>query len=490
MKFRLVFIFLVILFLFSRLCNLTLLPIFTDESIYIYWAKYIATHNSNFFISLTDGKPPLLIWIIALFLKILPTEWYLVAARLVSVIAGALTLIGMYKLSMLLFKSQKIAFVAVFLGIVHPFMLFYDRLALYDSFLSAMLVWSVYFAIKTALTHKKCDAFLWGLFLGLALLTKPPAIIFVILTPICFFIISWKKKSIFFPTLAIATGLLLQSIQKLSVNFQKIQSKSEQFQLSLATLLAHPFIVLGKNAGEILQWLITYYTIPMLSFGFTAFFILIRKHSVKGIILSLLWLVPIFIFALVGKIIFPRYILFTTPYFLIACAAAIEFLFARKYFSPIIKVIFAIAVLFFIFRFDYYVLTNPPLAPFPKAEYNQYISGKPSGYGLGEVFQFIDKELSQGPQITLVTQGKFGLFPYAFMLKYWDDKRIFIVPSWIPEKMDVGFSAFSKSTKVYAVFWENDTIPKGYPLRLVLKAQKPGGEHPILLTAFEDDKNE
>ncbi|MBI4078988.1 MAG: glycosyltransferase family 39 protein [Candidatus Levybacteria bacterium] len=489
MKFRTIPILLLLLFLFSRLYNLTLLPIFTDESIYIYWAKYIAVHNSNFFISLTDGKPPLFIWIITLFVKIFPSTWYLVAGRFVSVLAGAITLFGMYKLSLLLFKSQRIALTAAFLGIINSFMLFYDRLALYDSFLSAMLIWGVYFALRTSQTLRKRDAFLWGLFLGLALLTKPPAIIFLFLTPICFLLVS-KKKNFILPASAVIIGVFMQSIQKLSENFQKIQTKNEQFQLPFAILLTSPFLMFGKNIAEIAQWMIAYYTLPFFVFGVIAILFLFYKNKTNGAILLLLWLVPIFIFAFVGKIIFPRYILFTTPYFLIACAFAVELLFFSKYLNVLLKVIVAVVLFFLMLRFDYYILTNPSFAPFPKAEYNQYISGKPSGYGLDEVFAFLEKELDQGPRITLVTQGKFGLFPYAFMLKYWGDKRIEVMPSWIPEKHDFDLYALSKSSKVYVVFWEEKIIPKDLPLRLVLEAKKPSSEHSILLTALEDWKSE
>ncbi len=83
---------LIAVFLFSRLYNLTLLPIFTDESIYIYWAKVIESSHDQYFISLTDGKPPLLIWMISVFLTILPDSWYLVAGRLPAVIAGLVVL--------------------------------------------------------------------------------------------------------------------------------------------------------------------------------------------------------------------------------------------------------------------------------------------------------------------------------------------------------------------------------------------------------------
>ncbi|MBI4067421.1 glycosyltransferase family 39 protein, partial [Candidatus Gottesmanbacteria bacterium] len=167
-----------LVYLFTRLYNLLLLPIFTDESIYIYWSKVIQTTHSQWGLSLTDGKPPLLTWIIAIFLQIFPSDWYLLAGRLPSVLFGLITLLGIYKLTKLLFiervtrggephgrgplvgghgaaewqdprnRAEKIALLAGVLYILNPFSLLYDRLALFDSLLTSMTIWTVIYTIK------------------------------------------------------------------------------------------------------------------------------------------------------------------------------------------------------------------------------------------------------------------------------------------------------------------------------------------------------
>ncbi|MDO8583375.1 MAG: glycosyltransferase family 39 protein [bacterium] len=477
-----IFIFLALLFLFTRLYNLTLLPIFTDESIYLFWAKFIATHHSNWFMSLTDGKPPLFIWIITIFLKIFPSSMYLFAGRFVSVFAGGVALVGIYKLSIFLFKSKKTGVIAVLLGILSPFMLFHDRMALFDSFLSATLIWSVYFAFRSSTFEKKKDVFLWGLFLGLGLLIKSPAIIFLFLTPICFFMLAYKKNANFkklflLPFFPIAIAWIMYSIQKLSVNYRLVDIKNQQFQLPLEKLISEPFVLFFSNMKELLNWIIAYYTFPIFLIGILGLVFLLWKDFRKGLILLLLWIFPIIIFAFVGKILFPRYILFTTPYFIIACAEIIR----RLNFNKVIIII----ILLLSLQFDFYLLTKPELAPLPTVDHNQYVSSQYSGYGLNSIFKFLDKELDTGPRITLVTQGKFGLFPYAFMLKYWNDSRITIIQSWIPEHMEYNLQALQQSAKVYVVFKDTETVPAGFSLRLVTKGEKPGGKYPILLTTLK-----
>lgn len=489
---RNIIIFLTSLFLFTRLYNLTLLPIFTDESIYIYWAKFIGSTYSYWFISLTDGKPPLFIWIMASFLKIFPAGFYLFVGRFISVLAGAIVIIGVYKLTLILFNSKKTAFFAVFLCIINPFILFHDRLALYDAFLSAMLVWSVYFTVKTTITYKKTDAFLWGLFLGLGLLTKPPAIIFIPLTVVCFLILMFKKdikkqikKIWFLPFIPIVVAEGINSIQRLSLNYQVIAQKSERFQLPLNEFFSGSFSLIQKNIIELLQWVVAYNTIPVFLLGFAALVFLLVKDTKKGFVLLMLWIVPILIFATVGKILFPRYILFTTPFFIIALSRIAEIFFSDKRFLKL-KIAIAFLVLSPSLYFDFYLLANPSKAPLPLIEQYQYISSQFSGYGLSSIFPFLDTELERGPRITLVTQGKFGLFPYAFILRYWNDPRIDIMPTWIPENLE--YDLYSFPTKTYVVFNEEKTIPKDFPLFLVLKAEKPKGEYPILLTGLRDKK--
>lgn len=484
---RKIFVFFTFLFLLTRFVNLTTFPIFTDEAIYIYWAKFIATHDSNWFMSLTDGKPPLFIWTMAVFLKLFPSSLYLIAGRLVSILAGGITLIGVYKLSMLLFNSKKTAYISLLLTILSPFMLLYDRLALFDSFLSAMLVWSIYYALKTSQSYNIKDASLWGLFLGLALLVKPTAIIFLLLTPVCFFIFSQKRnvrKTVLTVGCSIVIAEVLNSIQRLSVNYELAQIKNQQFQIPLSIFISNPFVVVEKNVPEIANWILSYYTPFFLIIGIVGFIFLLRRSFKKGIILLLLWLIPILGFAFLGKIIFPRYVVFTTPYFIIASSYFLTTILESKYrLIRFILVIFAFAPLM---HFDYLLIKNPQNAPLPSSDYYQYISGEYSGYGLDTVFTFLDKELDHGPHITLVTQGKFGLFPYAFQLKYWDDTRMNIAASWIGNKTEFNLHEMAKSSKVYVVFWEYEDIPKTLPLRLVLRAKKPGNQHSIQLATLKE----
>jgi 4-amino-4-deoxy-L-arabinose transferase-like glycosyltransferase len=116
------------LFLATRLINLDKFPIFSDEGIYIHWAK-TAWHDAAWrFISLTDGKQPLQTWGTIPFLKLFPDN-ALLGARLFAVTMGMFGLVGMFILLFYLF-GKRAALIGSLIFVLNPYFLFYDRLAL------------------------------------------------------------------------------------------------------------------------------------------------------------------------------------------------------------------------------------------------------------------------------------------------------------------------------------------------------------------------
>lgn len=484
---------LLLLYAGTRFLFLTNLPIFTDESIYIYWAKYIETNHSHWFLSLTDGKPPLLIWAIGIFLSIFPDNWYLISGRLPSVIAGGASVIGIYFLAKTLFQSPRGGYISSLLYIISPFTLFYDRMALFDSLLSSMLIWSVYFAIKTGISFKVKDAVLWGLFLGLAFLSKPTAIIFMLLTPLGLLLFINKeklkkhfKKIILLIFLALGISQIINNLQRLSDAYPQAAIKNQQFQQPISELLANPFALVESNLNGFSSWIIAYYTLPVFILGIFCFVLLCFRFPKVGFFVLSLWIVPIAIFAIVGREIFPRYILFITPYFFLPIGYGINLILSQR---PAYKLLF-ISVLLIVFYpsvfFSYLVVTNPVKAPFPVTDYHQYVADHPSGYGLDRIFTFLRRE-GQKNKVTVFVQGTFGLYPYAFDLEFWNNPNITILGRWPLDKIDDEIIQIQKKEKVYIILKEHDKIPENLPLELVLKAEKPGGRYPILVTTLKNE---
>ena len=489
-KEKFVILVLILFYLATRLFNLTRLPIFTDESIYIYWAKFIGESHSNWFISLTDGKPPLLIWIIAFLLKFFPPEMYLLAGRLPSVFFGGLCAIGIYKISNLFFKNQVIAYLSVLTYTLFPFSFVYDKMALFDSMLSSMLLWAAYYCLKTADDFSLKNVFFWGFFLGLGYLSKGTAIIFSFLLPICYLIFQNvnsprhnPRKIIIAIFLSTFISQILNNLQRISKIYYMVAQKNQQFQQPIDQILENPFRLLIGNSQGIFSWIQSYYSLPLLVFGLFsfAFLFLLSKH--KAGILLILWFAPMFVFAFIARELFPRYLLFTTPYFIIVFAYGF-FEFAKHIYQKFTYLALLLFVIFLpLFYFDYFLLTNPALAPFPGTDFNQYVGEHPSGYGLDKIFWHIDKIIEK-EDILLITQVTFGLYPYAFYLNYWGNPKVKINPVW-PVDLQTIKSEFLVDRRTFLVVKELVSLPQNFPFPIAAIGNKQGGKYPIILSVLK-----
>lgn len=480
------------LYLITRLTFLTVLPIFTDESIYIYWAKFISTFKTQWFLPLTDGKPPLFVWMISLALTILPSDAYLLAGRLVSIIMGLACLVGMYFICLKLFKSKSIGIIAVFLYIITPYTFFYDRMALFDTPLSAALTWSVYLSLITAEKPNPKNTLIWSAVTGIAFYMKPTALLYWMLEPLIFLIwLSENRQSnhklrsgqiliILLSELAISQ-LFYQSL-RVSSAYPAFVRKNSQFSFGLTELLRNPVLHLLPNLKTVISWLKDWLTVEIWIMTMAGFSLMYRNFRSQFTILILLISVPIVSLSAIGKEIFPRYFLFTAPYVLIGAAFFLDSF--KLVSSKPTKILFGIGILLAainIVSFSAKVWFTPANAQMPLTDYEQYIQGHPSGYGIGETVQKLNQIIKNHQHISLVTEGTFGLYPYAFNLSYWNNPKITIFPKW-PLVIDQSIINLQQSGPVYIVLKEYETIPSDWPVDTVLISPKPGkGKYPVIL---------
>jgi len=182
----------VVLFFLLRLINLTILPIFCDEAIYIRWSQIMRSEQTLRFLPLIDGKQPLFMWLTIPFLKLFADP--LVAGRMVSILAGFASLVGLFLTTYYLLKSKKAALFSMLIYSLLPFSLFMDRLALVDSLILAFGIW-VFFLASLLVENQRIDlAILTGIVLGGALITKSPAIFFAGMIPSTILLLKPKPR--------------------------------------------------------------------------------------------------------------------------------------------------------------------------------------------------------------------------------------------------------------------------------------------------------
>jgi 4-amino-4-deoxy-L-arabinose transferase-like glycosyltransferase len=418
---------LVALFLATRLINLTKLPMFTDEAIYIRWSQ-IGSRDANWrFISLVDGKQPLFTWIMMVFLRFFRDP--LVAGRLVSVMAGFFTAIGVYVTAHELFKSKKTAVIASLLYILIPFGLVYDRMALYDSLTATLSIWNLYLAILLVRRVRLDVALLLGLGLGLGMLNKTSGFLSLYMLPGTLLLFNWQHDGrvrrlfrwIVFTIIAAIISQLLYSVLRLSPLYAMVGQKDAVFVYTFHEWLMHPFNFLLGNIHGLFDWAIHYLTWPIFVASLLAGFSLWKRPLEKLVLLGW-WFAPFFALALDGRVLYPRFILFMIIPLMILAALTVQWVW--EHFQGSVWRWVLLAILFFVSIYtDYFVIMNPLYAPIPSADAGQYIDNWPSGWGVSQVNTYLLAQSKKG-KVTVYTDGTFGLLPYAIEIYLVDNPNM------------------------------------------------------------------
>ncbi len=473
---------LALLFAVTRLINLKIIPIFTDEAIYSYWAQVALHDPANRFISLEDGKQPLFIWLAAAFQRFVTDP--LVATRLVSVLAGIGSLIGIYLLARTLF-NKKAALLAAIFYIVLPFTILYDRMGLYDSLLTALGIYTVLLTIKMAKEPRLDLALLNGFAIGLGMITKSTAQLFLYFIPVSLIMFNIKREKLVsrftkWVSLTLVTIFLSQIIYnslRLSPLFYLIDRKNHEFIRTFSQVLNNPFLHFQSNIQTMILWLLQYNG-PLFMILLTAAIILgFIKRQKQAIYLSFFVLAPILIEGLFNQVLYPRFSLFFFPYAIILiCAFLVKLSTSKKYakyFWPLIAV-----TLIFPLINSFLLLTNPPKATIADSDKNQYLNSWPAGYGVEQVIKIVKAD-SAGQKVYVGTEGTFGLLPYALQIYFYGNQNVEIVGFWPVRDIPNQVMQQAKSKKTYFIFNETQNIGDNSinpHLKLIAKYQKGSGD--------------
>lgn len=395
LKNSLIFLFICFIFLVSRIYNLNSLPVFGDEAIYIRWAQIIKSIDSLRFIPLTDGKQPLFMWINAVTLKFFSDP--LLSGRLISVFSGLGSLIVLLLIS----NSFLPSLIYLFL----PFAFFFDRLATADSLLSFFGIFSLYLSLKLA-KHPRFDlAMLLGTVLGLAWLTKSPAIYFIVLSLLTFIIYNPKNlKKLYLPILSAFIAFCIYNLLRLGPSFSQIALRNKDYIWSLTEILKHPLDPLIPHLKDILNIYKYYLSIPLLLSPFLYF---IFKKKIKfdsAFLIYFAWFfLPLIANSAMAKVFTSRYILFTLPPLILIFSHFLKELFNKKYFYLLL--ILFIPNLWRIYQISFY----PQNLILPSID-TGYVVDWTSGWGIKDASQYL---ISRSREVNVIvgTEGYFGSLP-------------------------------------------------------------------------------
>lgn len=462
---------------FLRFFNLTLLPVFADEAIYIRWSQIMASEATLRFLPLSDGKQPFYMWVLMFFVERFSDPLFI--GRLLSVLSGIGTLLGIFALSFLLFKSKKVSLVAALIWAISPFGLFFDRLALVDAMLNLFGVSSVFFAVLTAKTRRLDMAMITGISLGLMLLTKSPAIFFVILLPFTWLLSgkwshAWKLLLLYGVSLAIAYGMY--GILRLGPNYHLIALRNLDYVYPYSHILTDPLNPLKGHTGGIISYFILLAPlslVPLFVFGILTN---LKKNLATILPIAALALGPLVVIAEYSKVVTARYILFTIPFFVILAAAAFV---SKTKWIKYLSVLFLILFVAQSALFDFKLLTKVEDAPLPYGDRSGYLEEWTAGQGIKEIAEFIKDEHAKEPdkKIIVGTEGYFGTLPQGLEMYTQATPNVIVIGvglgiNKVPDSLSESKSA---GNKTYLVVNKSRLVenPEKIGLKLISSYEKP-----------------
>lgn len=486
--FRKPFFLLTFFYFLTRLINLFKLPIFNDESIYLDWGTRELSSKNLAFYSLYDGKPPLLMWIFGLFHKFIADP--LLAGRIVSVIAGFLTLLGIYKLSERFF-GEKVARLAGLFYIVIPIFVFFDRQALMESTLCAVGIWSIYYFLDLIGKPSIKNAIILGVIWGIGVFVKQSALIFIVAQIIIFIGIHLKKRDgkfnvHFILSLFVSQGVLLPLyFQK---NFWDSLSSASRFAMNFKEIFSFPISAWLQNLRGIFMIPFWYFAPFILMASIFGIFIVKDGQQKRISIYFLICLLAVLIFSIV---VTPRYLVSYLP---LAVIFAAHTLTLPKFRDRIVKSIIVILMLTVPTVLTTILIINPisyfeTLNKVTKySQESEYVSGWTSGYATTEALSFI-KQVSEKTPVVIGVRLDAGN-PESAVFTYFNYSKK-ILPIYFDSKaVDKGvmnYGCLSMNYPFYFIARDNNLAGMDKFLVKIAEFKNPVGDRFVGIYTLKND---
>ena len=482
----------IILYLTTRLVNLTSFPIFADEAIYIKWGQ-LSVHlpDQYKFLSVLDGKPPLHNWTIGMTNLIISDPLF--SARIISVLFGLLSLV----LLDLILKEFKLGGKERLLGsliiIFSPYWMFYTRMGLAESMLASLYFLAIYSGLSILQSPNYKNNLIFTLAIGASLWTKTSSVFYLFslsLLPALELVRIKNKltlsdiKSAYFSSKSIRMALLaflglgIFALLSISPTFPSLFARSIDYSFKIDEILLNRKYILTNNLPNSLIWIIYYFPLPLIVLTFFN-----KRVNLIFALMAFICIVPIVI---TSKSINPRYIFpAIVPLTIMVCLGAKQLLSLSC--NKVAKSVFLYSFLPVSLYFNYPFIFNNSQTPFVLVDKNQYLYEWSSGYGIENAVNFLkNRVIISDRKITVATEGYFGTLPdgiWIYFREFSSDKidvygigqPVHEIPNELRNK--------AKLEEVYLVVNENRLKINSLPdyIKLIEKYPRPDGRSALLL---------
>lgn len=433
-----------------RLINLTIIPIFNDEGIYLDWG-WRELHRNIPFYSLTDGKQPFLMWMFAAFEGFISDP--LIAGRLVSVIAGAFTLVGLYKLGKEVF-NEKTAVLSGLFYIFIPIFSFFDRQALMESAVSATEIWIIYLFIKLFKESSAKNAVYLGLAIGISFFIKSTVLLLLVSISVVLIFAFLRKvrpeNKTFLRDILTALGVSLITliILFLQPQFWQTLSLNGRYSFGILELLRFPLSSWTYNISAFIQIAFWHLTPLIFVSILVGIFLILKSKENKQKLIVWIFLTQIFFFLLFAKGVVPRYAVPMLPLSIIFVAFFIDFY--KKWKRVLVSVLIIVPIFFlFLQIFEPLEYFNKLSLLTPYSQKGEYVTQSTAGYAVTDAVSYIQNSFA--PAAIVASRLDTGN-PENALLAYFQDSKT-IVASFLEGRMINNLSAYKCLYYKYPVFY-------------------------------------
>ena len=284
-----------------------------------------------------------------------------------------------------------------------PFSFFFDRLALPDTLLSAFV--SLSFILTLLLTKfPRLDlSLILGLVLGLAWLTKSPAIYFLVLSPLSFLFINYRQpKKIVLPLLSVLIAFAAYNSLRLGPQFHMIALRNKDYVWPLSQIIKKPLDPLLPHLSDIVTIFSFYIGWPFIILAAIGLIKAFKTFTKQHLILLAWFTLPLLATAAMAKVFTARYLLFTLPFLVILLT--LGFFEFKRFKYPLLLICLCLN-----FPLIYKLSFNPFSQKLPPTEAG-YLQDWTSGWGIKDSAEFlIDQAKTQN--LIVGTEGNFGTLP-------------------------------------------------------------------------------
>lgn len=393
---------LLLVYFMIHLSFLTTLPIFNDESIYLDWGWSFTHMQGHLYDSLLDAKQPLMIWMFGVSERFFADPLF--AGRVVSVLIGSISLIGIYAVTRRMF-DKNFALIAGLLYTIIPIFIFYNRQALMESAISCVGIWSFYFLLTLIKKPTVKNGVILGIILGVGFFIKSSSLLFIIpVTNIILFYIFVKKKSVLLNPLAIlfSTIFLIDFLLIINPLFWQTLSTNSRYAFTFSELFSLPFSSWIHNVFGFFEIGFFFFTPVLFCCSIAGIFLMYKKQTKYNKIFFLYFMIALGLEILGGRFQSQRYLVPFLPFLVIPAAYILHLLWVGNIWKKFVVVI--ACLLAFIFSLTLivnpkeYITQTAKMSPYAES---LYIAGQTSGYRINEVMDYIKLHTSASKGLVL-----------------------------------------------------------------------------------------